>query len=65
MTPADLRAALATLRWSNRTLAAELGVDEHRVRRWANGSQPIPEDVAVWLAALAAAHEGLAIWPAA
>jgi transcriptional regulator with XRE-family HTH domain len=53
MTPADFRAALTTLRWSQRTLAEALGVSHNTVHRYANGDRQIPADVAQWLAGLA------------
>jgi ribosome-binding protein aMBF1 (putative translation factor) len=58
MTPAArLRAALDHLHWSCRSLAAILGRDERRVRRWAAGDYEPPEDVLAWLERLAAFHD--------
>jgi ribosome-binding protein aMBF1 (putative translation factor) len=56
MTGAELRKALATIGWSQRCLARRLGIDESRVRRWARGTPPMPESVAVWLRKAAAWH---------
>lgn len=56
MTPATLRACLASLRWTQRGLAAALGVQERQVRRWATGAR-VPPAVADWLARAAAWHE--------
>ena len=42
MTPARFRECLAVLRWSQTTLATELGVNERTVRRWASGANPVP-----------------------
>jgi transcriptional regulator with XRE-family HTH domain len=53
MTPAAFRAALASLRWTQRGLAAALGVDERQVRRWAAGAT-VPPPVAAWLVRAAA-----------
>jgi transcriptional regulator with XRE-family HTH domain len=53
MTPAAFRAALASLRWTQRGLAAALGVDERQVRRWAAGAT-VPPAVAAWLTKAAA-----------
>ena len=55
MTPDRLRECLALLRWSQRSLAAALAVDERQVRRWATGAAVIPEQVAAWLERRAAA----------
>lgn len=52
MTPAELRAVLAELRWSWRDLAIQLGTAHTVPQRWRH----IPEDVAMWLANLVAAH---------
>lgn len=57
MTPPDrLRLALATIRWSQRTLAAALRRDEKQVRRWLEGAYQPPDDVLAWLDTLAAFH---------
>ncbi len=55
MTPERLRECLALLRWSQRSLAAALTMDERQVRRWATGEAFIPEQVATWLERRAAA----------
>jgi transcriptional regulator with XRE-family HTH domain len=52
----SLADALRTIGWSQRELARRVGVDETRVRRWARGTAPMPEDVAAWLASAAAWH---------
>jgi ribosome-binding protein aMBF1 (putative translation factor) len=52
-----LRAALDRLHWSGRSLAAILGQDERKVRRWAAGAYEPPEDVLTWLERLAAFHD--------
>ena len=58
VTSADrLRAALDRLHWSGRSLAAILGQDERKVRRWAAGAYEPPEDVLAWLERLAAFHD--------
>jgi len=54
MTGAELRAALATIGWSQRELARRLGIDEARVRRWARDATPVPGAIAAWLATTAA-----------
>ena len=56
MTTDRFRFCLAALNWSQRGLAALLGIDERQVRRWASGSS-IPPSVAAWLELLAAFHE--------
>lgn len=53
MSPDQFRAALASLRWSQRGLADVLGVDERQVRRWAAGAT-IPPAVAAWITKAAA-----------
>lgn len=58
MTPSDrLRAALDRLHWSGRALAAILGEDERKVRRWAAGVYQPREDDLAWLERLAAFHD--------
>lgn len=52
MTPAALRTALEALGWSQRGLAALLGLDSRQVRRWASGEAAVPCDVASWLEAV-------------
>ena len=42
MTPAQLRARLAALGWTQRHLAKMLGVTERTVSRWLAGSTPVP-----------------------
>lgn len=49
MTPSRLEECLRTLRWSKRSLADALDVQERTVRRWANGESRIPERVSEWL----------------
>jgi transcriptional regulator with XRE-family HTH domain len=57
MTPATrLRAALRALHWTQRGLAAILGQDERRVRRWLAGTYETPGDVLEWLEMLAQVH---------
>lgn len=56
MTPERFRECLDALDWTQRGLAALLGVDERQVRRWAGGSR-IPEPIAAWLETLAQFHE--------
>lgn len=58
MTPATrLRSALASLRWTQRGLAAILRHDERRVRRWLAGETEPPTEVLEWLERLAAFHD--------
>ncbi len=56
MTPAEFRVCLDLLAWSQRGLAKLLDLDDRLVRRWASGANEVPEDVAGWLATLAAFH---------
>jgi transcriptional regulator with XRE-family HTH domain len=56
MTPTRLRECLAVLHWTQRGLADVLGLHETRVRRWARGVLPTPDNVAEWLERLVAAH---------
>jgi transcriptional regulator with XRE-family HTH domain len=55
MTPKALKQHLTQLGWSQRELASRLGRPNNTVHRWASGAQPIPSEVALWLAALARA----------
>ena len=57
MTPDRLRECLALLHWSQRGLAVVLFCDDRLVRRWAQGSEPIPQSIAGWLERLASALE--------
>ena len=45
------------LQWSQRGVAAYLGLADTRARRWASGELEIPPNVAAWLERLAAVHE--------
>jgi hypothetical protein len=56
MTPPELRLCLDLLAWSQRGLARMLGLDDRTVRRWASGQNEIPDNIARWLATLAAFH---------
>jgi hypothetical protein len=57
MSPARFRECLYHVRWSQRSLASALDIDERQVRRWASGVYAMPAHVAAWLETLAAAHE--------
>jgi hypothetical protein len=59
MTPDRFRECLAMLHWSQRGVAAMLYCDDRMVRRWADGSEPVPEAVERWLEGLADAHQAL------
>jgi hypothetical protein len=56
MTASEFRICLELLAWSQRGLARMLGLDDRLVGRWASGANEVPEDVAGWLATLAAFH---------
>jgi transcriptional regulator with XRE-family HTH domain len=57
MTPDELRECLGVIGWTQRELAEELGIDDRTVRLfWAMGRKPVPDNVAEWLRAIAAAH---------
>ena len=51
------RECLALLHWSQRGLAEILYCDDRLVRRWAHGSELVPESVVRWIEKLAFAHE--------
>lgn len=57
MTPDRFRECLAALQWSQRGFADYLGLHYTTVQRMAAGRQVIPDNVADWLDALAAAHQ--------
>jgi len=59
MTPDRFRQCLAVLNWSQRGLAEKLYCDDRMVRRWADGSEIMPEAVESWLEALVSAHQAL------
>jgi hypothetical protein len=56
MTPNEMRLCLERRGWSQRGLARLLELDDRLVRRWASGQNEIPENIAHWLATLAAFH---------
>ena len=57
MTPDRFRECLAALHWSQRGLAEILYCDDRLVRRWAQGTEPIPQSIARWIEELAGAHD--------
>ena len=57
MTPHNFRGCLNQLLWSQITLAKALGTTQRQARRWADGNQAVPRDVAEWLSRLATVHE--------
>ncbi len=59
MTPKRFTQCLASLRWTQRGLAAILECDDRLVRRWASGEADIPASVAAWLETLAQAHDAI------
>jgi hypothetical protein len=59
MTGACLIECLASLRWTQRGLAAILQCDDRLVRRWAADQADIPASVGAWLETLAKAHDAL------
>lgn len=56
MTPDQFHHCLRTIGWSLRGLADRLDINEHATRRWGQGRQSIPQNVAEWLERLAGAH---------
>lgn len=54
---ARLRASLDSVGWSQRALAAILGEDERKVRRWLQGAYEPPGAVVAWMERLAQAHD--------
>lgn len=46
MTPLAFKAALDALHWNQRAFAAVIGKNEKTVRRWADGSYPVPDIIA-------------------
>ena len=58
MTVDMLRAILEQFEWSPRTLARVLGIHETAARKWANGRNPIPQNVADWLEVISAGPAG-------
>jgi hypothetical protein len=60
MTPSRFRECLAVLHWSQLGLAELLYCDDQLVRRWAQGSEPVPETIAGWIEKLASAREAAA-----
>jgi transcriptional regulator with XRE-family HTH domain len=54
MTAGQFRECLQKLRWSQVSIAEDLGVTPLRVRQWSAGLAPIPDEVANWIRPLAA-----------
>jgi DNA-binding transcriptional regulator YdaS (Cro superfamily) len=59
MTPERFLECLGIIGWSLRLTADRMGLHETRLRRWASGHYPVPNEVAVWLEQITAAHESL------
>jgi hypothetical protein len=59
MTPAALKATLATLGWTIRGLARLLGRPEGTVGNWTREGYSVPDDVAEWLERRVAAHTAM------
>ena len=57
MTAARFRECIAMLHWSQRGLAEILYCDDRLVRRWAQGSEPVPESIARWMEKMAGVRE--------
>jgi hypothetical protein len=57
MTADELQAALRSIGWSQRQLAAILECDNVIVWRWATGRADIPPSIGRWLLRMAACHE--------
>jgi hypothetical protein len=57
MPPERFSECLQTIGWTQRGVAARLGIPEQSPRRWAGGLYPVPDEVARWLEKLVAAHE--------
>ena len=62
MTADRFRECLSTLHWSQCGLAEILYCDDRLVRRWAQGSEPVPESIARWIENLASTHEAPPRW---
>lgn len=56
MSGAELRACLAAIGWSIRTLAERASVRQTTAQRWAMDQQRIPPLIAAWLTKLAQYH---------
>ncbi len=61
MTPAELEAFRLRMGWNRKTLGAELGISQDRLRRFLSGEQPIPVYIGLACAALAVAYKGAII----
>ncbi len=57
MPPAEFKAAIAALGWSQEEAARQLGVDGRTVRRWIAGDRAIPKIVRIALGCMARLHE--------
>jgi hypothetical protein len=57
MTPERFSEVMDTINWTLQQLSAVADRDYRLVRGWMSGRTAIPQDIAVWLEKLAAAHE--------
>jgi transcriptional regulator with XRE-family HTH domain len=57
VSPYRLRICLEILSWSQRDLAAKLGVDPKQVQRWMAGASLVPLSTESWLEGLVLAHQ--------
>lgn len=56
MTARQFTRCLDLIGWTLRGAADRLGLPPTRIRRWADGDYPVPDEVAQWLQVLANAH---------
>lgn len=59
MTPAELGAALQTIRWTPDILARALRCDVSLIHAWLDGNVEIPMKAGIWIRTLAEAHEAM------
>lgn len=57
MTPAELKAALATIGWSGRELSVRAGCHRNLPVAWMRGIIPVPQPIGAWLQRVARFHE--------
>ena len=61
MTPKRFLETLDCVHWTPSQVATLLGCSKELVEAWAKGTEEIPPQIAVWLEAMAEAHEAVGV----
>jgi transcriptional regulator with XRE-family HTH domain len=63
MQPEEMRELLEQIGWSSNELARRLGINQRSVGDYRSGKRPIPDNLASWLRAMAAAVRAMPAQP--